>query len=290
MEDDGVVPTLGDLIREAMRGLHDRPHPPARIYNTRNTAGRDFVVGDLHGCYSQLMEKLDLVKFDPGVDRLFSVGDLADRGPESLRCLRLLREPWFFAVLGNHEAMLLQALGLRNNIYTRARDFTANGGHWLRQHNDADQCEIFQIAEQHVLDLPLRRTVSHEAGDFDVVHAQYHHIHPLKDSLEYSDKLEILMTWGRSLVTKALKDSPPEIKTQITELHYAKEKRLVEIPPVMVKRRLTYAGHTIVRVPIKTRSHVFLDTGAYESEAIPGFPANPYRSLTLIEHASQEVY
>jgi serine/threonine protein phosphatase 1 len=67
-----------------------------------NSRGRDFVIGDLHGCLDQLQLKLALVSFAPERgDRLFAVGDLVDRGPDSLGCLNLLREPWFFSVLGN---------------------------------------------------------------------------------------------------------------------------------------------------------------------------------------------
>lgn len=72
-----------------------------------NTKGRDFVIGDVHGEYSYLMALLDHVNFDKNKDRLFSTGDLIDRGYENEECLRLLAEPWFHATLGNHEAMVL---------------------------------------------------------------------------------------------------------------------------------------------------------------------------------------
>jgi hypothetical protein len=72
-----------------------------------NTRGRDFVVGDLHGCRALLDRLLREVNFRPESDRLFSVGDLIDRGPESMSCLDLLDEPWCHGVLGNHEVMLI---------------------------------------------------------------------------------------------------------------------------------------------------------------------------------------
>ena len=49
----------------------------------QNTVGRDFAVGDIHGCFTELQRGLDAIGFDPSTDRLFSVGDLVDRGPES---------------------------------------------------------------------------------------------------------------------------------------------------------------------------------------------------------------
>ena len=71
-----------------------------------NETGRDFVIGDLHGSFSLLEKMLEHVSFDTETDRLFSVGDLVDRGPESLECLELLQMPWFHSVYSNHENMM----------------------------------------------------------------------------------------------------------------------------------------------------------------------------------------
>lgn len=68
-----------------------------------NAVGRDLLVSDLHGMRAQLMDALERVGFDVQHDRLICVGDLVDKGPDSLGTLRLLDEPWFFAVLGNHD-------------------------------------------------------------------------------------------------------------------------------------------------------------------------------------------
>lgn len=68
-----------------------------------NKLGRDFVVGDIHGAYDMLAEGMRKVKFNPRLDRLFSVGDLIDRGPQSLRALEFLGKPWFHAIRGNHD-------------------------------------------------------------------------------------------------------------------------------------------------------------------------------------------
>jgi len=73
-----------------------------------NKLGRDFVVGDIHGHIDLFHEELSREGFDPIKDRVFSVGDLIDRGPDSLACLDLLNEPWFHAVRGNHEQMMIE--------------------------------------------------------------------------------------------------------------------------------------------------------------------------------------
>lgn len=92
-----------------------------------NPAGRDLIVGDIHGHFTKLQSALDDVGFDPEKgDRLFSVGDLVDRGPESPQALDWLQKPWFHAVQGNHEDMAINwsAGGLLEGMYQ------VNGGGW----------------------------------------------------------------------------------------------------------------------------------------------------------------
>ena len=73
-----------------------------------NEAGRDFVVGDIHGMFDRVQEALSKVNFDRDRDRLFSVGDLIDRGRQSREVVRFLDQPFVHAVCGNHEDALLQ--------------------------------------------------------------------------------------------------------------------------------------------------------------------------------------
>jgi bis(5'-nucleosyl)-tetraphosphatase (symmetrical) len=71
-----------------------------------------YVIGDIHGCYDALRRLLDQVDFDPSHDQLWSVGDLVNRGPQSLEVLRFLRQigTRCTAVLGNHDLHLLGAV------------------------------------------------------------------------------------------------------------------------------------------------------------------------------------
>ena len=56
------------------------------------------------------MDELKQRHFNPDTDLLIPVGDIIDRGPDSLKCLQLMQENWFYAVRGNHEQMALDAL------------------------------------------------------------------------------------------------------------------------------------------------------------------------------------
>jgi serine/threonine protein phosphatase 1 len=110
---------------------------------------------------------LEQHKFDPQQDLLISVGDIIDRGPDSLGCLALLQEPWFRCVRGNHEEMALSALQGQEMAL-----WQMNGGDWFFRLRGAAL-----IAARHALrrcrELPLILHLQLGERIIVIAHADY---------------------------------------------------------------------------------------------------------------------
>ncbi|KMT66276.1 symmetrical bis(5'-nucleosyl)-tetraphosphatase [Catenovulum maritimum] len=80
-----------------------------------------YFVGDIQGCYSELMSLLDRVNFEPSTDTLVPVGDLVARGPESelVASLMLKLGDAVKPVLGNHD---LHLLSIYSGLYSAKKN------------------------------------------------------------------------------------------------------------------------------------------------------------------------
>ncbi|WP_122606163.1 metallophosphoesterase [Pseudomonas viridiflava] len=128
----------------------------------RNDVGRDLVVGDIHFKTIDLHKGLLKLGFDKAIDRVIGVGDLIDRGPGVLDGLKLLGEPWFFTVQGNHEQMLINAY--REDPSAR---YVAHGAGWWSTIADESKEMVIGKLES----LPIVIEFDSPRGLVGVVHA-----------------------------------------------------------------------------------------------------------------------
>lgn len=197
-----------------------------------NDCGRDFIVGDIHGCTDAFWKLCREVEFDPECDRMFSVGDLIDRGPDSVGALELLQNPWFFATRGNHEQLMLDALVTMGT--SEVEQWFGNGGEWANN-LPAEQIDDFA---RIIAELPIVIAVGTGPGRFNVVHAE-------------------LPVFGDSTIDRGLLGHG-----QIREALWGRNIVRGRIPLRIEALSRTYCGHTPIDDIRFFDSHVFIDTGA----------------------------
>nr|QMS48181.1 serine/threonine protein phosphatase [uncultured bacterium] len=195
-------------------------------------SGRVFVCGDLHGCLDELEFKLRVLGFDKTKDKLFALGDLVDRGPKSAECVRLLNEPWFASIKGNHEVLMEEAN--KGN----AEMHVINGGGWFALLDQPERDELVAL----VTDLPVAMTVTTPSGrKIGLVHAE-----PVGNDwpefLTMIDRPSIqdMAMWNRDRVRKAPAGLEP-----------------------MRGVDMVYMGHTPLREPLQSANLRWIDTGCF---------------------------
>lgn len=213
-----------------------------------NLLGRDFAVGDIHGHYDEFMEALKAANFNPKSDRVFSVGDLVDRGPRSFDTLKLAYEDWFKPIAGNHEDMMRKALKTRDD--QRLLHWFKNGGNWVV---DEDAGEVFQVGLDILDRMPMAIEVEVDGKLVGLIHAEpppsWNTIREQADSSPFEDsQLSLRSLWSRERINKG--DTSPV--------------RGID---------MVVCGHTIVSGVGFLGNVAYIDTGAYREEG----------HLTLVE-------
>lgn len=139
----------------------------------------DYAIGDVQGCYGPLQKLLEHIDFDDKTDRLWFVGDLINRGPESLAVLRFVHslpvKP--IITLGNHDLHLL------GSIF---------GDHPWKGHDDTIQ-EILTAPDKEELGHWLRRqSILHLAPELNIVmcHAGISPLWDLPKAIQLARELE----------------------------------------------------------------------------------------------------
>lgn len=219
-------------------------------YFSVNKHGRDFAVGDIHGCFTRLENALDTVDFNPKTDRLFCVGDLIDRGPESVLALEWLEKPWFHAIQGNHESMVIWAIRGKPNYFA---DHAAHGGKWLYDLSEKEQLQLQKAFEQ----LPIIIEVETREGPVGLAHADFPYDDWLQMEHRNIDSREAMFCqWSRERLSR----------------HYTEPIRNI---------RAAIHGHTPVPTMCVLGNTYFIDTGGW-------LPDNGY--FTLLELGTLKAY
>lgn len=271
-----------------------------------NTQGRDYAIGDLHGTYAPLANFMKQVNFDPAVDRIFSVGDLVDRGPSSKKCLSLIEEPWFHSVLANHEQLMIAAF---DGTYM-GRWWYPNGGTWgmeavndyVKRHERPPTDEslaIFDLVEK-ARELPFLITVNLLNGKkVHLIHAELPYSdEPITDEfLADPEKVYELATtqvgdgdaflWCRYMFMNAYKKDVAARRPEFLEMYRKNSHAFSHF-----NENLSHiiSGHTIMRHPLTLVGQTNIDTGAYHSVYIPAEPyqvtytsPEPWAGLTVVD-------
>lgn len=199
--------------------------------------GKLWAVGDIHGCYNLLMNRLNEIGFNFENDLLVAVGDLVDRGTQNIQCIELLSKPWFTSVRGNHEDLCIG--GLHNESYKRCH--IANGGEWFYM---LDGQAMYNIAKTFA-GLPVVLEVNHNGKKFGFVHGhiEQNNWDEFKETFTQEprvsrDSSELAM-WGR----ERLNDE---------NLQYT---HVSGVDAVIM-------GHTVTQKPCKRDNCYWIDTGA----------------------------
>lgn len=266
--------------------------------------GRTFVCGDLHGAFERVQQFLEHIKFDKTRDRLISVGDLVDRGPQNEECLDLINQDWFFAVKGNHEDLMLNFYNQRSG----GEWWIPNGGGWGLEHIDRATTDgEFLINNQFMFDavnraaqLPLMITVEQNDGSFfHVIHAELNgsaknlitneQLHDEQKFLEIASGKTFeggtVVLWKRSLFYNFY-----AVELDADTKATVKNGRLKGRYQTIFANDLDtiYSGHTIVQKPLRYHRQINLDTCAYGSivpASDPDFKPRPpsWAGLTITE-------
>ncbi|KTC94580.1 symmetrical bis(5'-nucleosyl)-tetraphosphatase [Legionella erythra] len=119
----------------------------------------DYAIGDIQGCYEPLLRLLDHIQFNEHSDRLWFVGDLVNRGPQSLAVLRFVKNLPLtpYVTLGNHDLHLLGKLftdSPRQNHDDTLQEILAAPdrdelGHWLRRQSILHHDEALKVVMCH---------------------------------------------------------------------------------------------------------------------------------------------
>lgn len=246
----------------------------------KHTTGRTLVVGDIHGCYGELMHALHLIGFDQTKDRLYATGDLIDRGMDNMLCLELLYEDWFTSVRGNHDDMMIRTLLLNDD--TMRTTWQRNGGMWYLSE---DQGELRAIAKDMIGYMPNIIVVGDDADRFNIVHAEI-----IKRDVSNGHPERIPVT-DKMIDSYAFSEDDIDNQLWGRNLYDTKVYRFPNYPRCHDENfmSMTFCGHTTVEATQRVEQQIFLDGGG----VFAGYHCQltaPWNAFTIADPYRRIVY
>lgn len=205
--------------------------------------GKLYAVGDIHGCYNLLMNRLNEIGFDFENDLLVAVGDLVDRGIQNEECVGLIDQPWFTSVMGNHEELCIR--GMENQSFFNCH--IQNGGEWFYDLDYLKQKEVITKLKT----LPIALEVNHQGKKFGFVHG---HI----EENNWDEFKSILNNFDQAQHIIDHKRFPTELAMWSRDRLDEDKKQYTHVSGV----HAVIMGHTVTQKPCKRDNCYWIDTGA----------------------------
>ena len=166
---------FGTNARPRFPGMIQVSHLDTKLLPNASRSKRRLVfIGDVHGCRKELEALLEKVHFDARTDTISCVGDIVNKGPDSLGVIDLLRKHKAYCVRGNHEDRLLLYAGHAKDTSLRREKKTAGTKSTSKHHDEkklARELSHEQISYLRSFPLVLRVGNVDGLGDIVMVHA-----------------------------------------------------------------------------------------------------------------------
>ena len=159
-----------------------------------------YVIGDIQGCYDELILLCEKIKFNPDKDLLIFAGDLVNRGPKSLEVLNfcLKYKNSIKGVLGNHDFYLLYLLEHKGNNKSLSSILNAKNNNkinkWLKE-----------------LPLLLKIEIKENKETFWIVHAGIPFIWDFKKATRLSNEIKSVMKYDSANILENMWGDKPSL-------------------------------------------------------------------------------
>ena len=160
-----------------------------------------YVIGDVHGCFDDMMALIKKIESSDPDSTIIFVGDFVDRGDQVKEvldwcCDNITQDGRYQSVLGNHEDMVRQFYEYWALYELGQRPFLYNGPIYMSECETQERLELYSITSwakyiRFIRSLPLTKTVTVESVwgqqvTYRIVHSKYPYIY--KNEEDYREK------------------------------------------------------------------------------------------------------